>query len=54
MEVGVGVRGCYNSQLSGLRDNGITQEDRKPRREKSVGGAEWPGVKLWTGAVSCL
>lgn len=29
------MRGCYNSQLSGLLDHGITQ-DRKPRREKSV------------------
>lgn len=53
MEVRVVMRGCYNSQLSGLLDRGITQ-DRKPRREKSVGGAKWPGVKLWTGTVSCL
>lgn len=43
----------YNFQLSGLLDDGIAQEDRKPRRKKSVEGAERPGVK-WTGAVRCF
>ena len=50
---GGGGRCRYNSQLSGLLDDGIAQEDRKPRRKKSVEGAERPGIK-WTGGSYVL